>query len=73
MKPVSVLLGAVVLKVLFIFFAHVNHLYNYVICIGPKSVILLHHLFRFLHSDQQYLGNSENNVFLEHTVVVTCL
>jgi len=76
MNRLSILLGTVFLKVLFIFLTHVNHLcnkYNYVICIGPQSVILLHHLFIFLHSDPHYFGNSKNNVSFEHAVVVTCL
>ena len=73
MKPISILLGDIFLKLLFIFLTNVNHLYNYVICIGPQNVILLHHLFRILHSDPQYFGNSENNVFLEHAAVITCL
>jgi len=73
MKLLSILLFAVFLKLLYTFLTHVNHLHNYVICISPQSVILLHHLLRFLHSDSQYFGNIENNVFLEHTVVVSCL
>ena len=73
MKPISILLGALVLMLLFTFLTHVNHLCNYVVCIGLQSVILLHHLFIFLHSDQQYFGNSKNNVSLENVVEVTCL
>jgi hypothetical protein len=49
-------------------------MYNCVIYIGPQSVILLHNLFRFLHSGPQYFGNSEYNVSLEQVVVLpACL